>query len=55
VTTADRLRKEGRKEGRVEGWKDIARNLLRSGMDLDFVAKNTSLPLTTIEKLKAEL
>jgi predicted transposase/invertase (TIGR01784 family) len=59
MTTADRLRKEGRvegkKEGRIEGLKEAALNLLKSGLDPQFVASNTKLPLSAINELEAKL
>ncbi len=61
-----RGRKEGKKEGIKEGIakgmekgmekgrKEIAKALLKNGMDVEEVAKITSLPLETIELLKIE-
>ena len=43
-------RAEGREEGRAEGLSFVAENLLRQGLDLDFVAKATGL---AIERIKA--
>ncbi|MDR0617463.1 MAG: hypothetical protein LBG23_01630 [Endomicrobium sp.] len=39
---------KGREEGRVE----IAKNLLKLGIDMDLIAKSTELSLTEIKALK---
>ena len=43
---------EGRAEGRAEQAAEIALNLLKSGMDDDFISRNTGLSLKEIEALK---
>ena len=63
MTTAERLRKEGRAEGMAEGMArgeklsavNIARNLLKAGMEPEFVARNTSLSLQEVTKLAKDL
>ena len=42
---------EGRAEGRAEGILEVARNLKRSGMSLDEIAKMTGLSLPEIDNL----
>jgi hypothetical protein len=55
MTTAERLRGEGKKEGRIEALKETARNFLKSGFDPKTISRNTSLPLTTVLELEEEM
>lgn len=48
-------RREGRREGRQEGINEIARNLLKEGVEIALVAKTTGLSKSEVEKLKEEL
>jgi predicted transposase/invertase (TIGR01784 family) len=48
MSYADELRQEGRQEGVQE----VARNLLKSGIDTSIVAKATHLSAKQIEELK---
>ena len=49
------LREEGKAEGKLEGKHEDARNALIEGIEPTIVAKITGLPLTTIQKIKADL
>ncbi len=49
---AEKGREEGREEGAENKSLEIATNLLKSGMTLEFVHENTKLPLDEIKKLK---
>ncbi len=51
VSTAMRLRMEGREEGRVEEKIEIAKNLKQFGLSDDDIVKITKLPITEIKKL----
>ena len=52
---ADRAREEGRAEGeaigRAEGVASVALNLLRRGLDADFIASATGLPIEKIRQM----
>ena len=56
MTTAERLRKEGREEGREEGQKEAklenARRMLEEGLDVKLIRKITGLSRDEVEKLK---
>ena len=59
VSIADALRaegiKQGMQEGRLQGMKQMqqaAKNLLASGLAIDFVAKNTGLDIELLKKLR---
>jgi predicted transposase/invertase (TIGR01784 family) len=62
MTTAEKLRQEGRMEGRseglmeglMEGKSQVAINLLKLGTDPRIVANATGLPLARVKELKAE-
>lgn len=43
---------EGLEEGRQEGRQQVAVNMLREGMDLEFVARVTGLPLEQVQQLQ---
>jgi len=45
----------GKAEGKAEGKHEDARNALIEGIEPTIVAKITGLPLTTIQKIKADL
>lgn len=46
--------KKGIKEGREKEKILIAKNLLKDGIPIDVVSKNTNLSITELEKLKSE-
>lgn len=46
---------EGKQEGFVEGKLEVARNLLRKGIDTSLIEESTNLPREKIEELKKEL
>ena len=48
---ADRARAEGEAKGRAEGVASVALNLLRLGLDADFIASATGLPIEKIRQL----
>ena len=52
-------KKEGKKEGIVQGHneakEEIAKNLLKNGMTIEDVSKNTGLTIEKLEKLKDEM
>jgi predicted transposase/invertase (TIGR01784 family) len=60
MTTAERLRKEGKKEGQKEGWErgqkearlEDARRMLEEGLDVNLIIKITGLSRDEVEKLK---
>ncbi|EKO32021.1 hypothetical protein LEP1GSC179_0010 [Leptospira santarosai str. MOR084] len=43
MTTAERLRQEGKIEGKVEGKIETARNMLLDGASLEYILKITGL------------
>jgi predicted transposase/invertase (TIGR01784 family) len=45
-------KEEGREEGREERNIEIAKELLKNGIDIDIIAKSTSLTREQIERLK---
>ena len=45
----------GHDEGFGEGLLEVARNLLINGVSLDFISKNTNLPISKIIELKNEI
>ncbi len=47
--------KKGLKEGKEKEKLLIAKNLLKDGIPIDVVSKNTNLSITELEKLKSEL
>ena len=49
------IREEGKVLGKAEGKHEDARNALIEGIEPTIVAKITGLPLTTIQKIKADL
>lgn len=46
---------EGKVEGRSEGIAEVAKNLLRAGLEITFVAEHTGLSRDVIEKLKKDM
>ena len=48
-------KQEGKQEGRQERNIEIAKNLLREGMEMALVIKTTGLSKSKIEELKEEL
>ncbi len=46
---------QGKKEGLLEGKKEVARNLLKNGMDIDSVALATGLDRATLEEIARRL
>jgi len=52
MTTAMKIKKEGRVEGRVEGKLEDAKKMLEFGADIDFIKNVTGLSTEEIEKLK---
>ena len=51
----DAGRDEGFDDGFGEGLLEVARNLLINGFSLDFISKNTNLPISKIIELKNEI
>jgi len=58
LSIADALRQEGMQQGMQQGMHlkeiQIAKNLLTSGLEIDFVAENTSLEIEFLEKLRED-
>ena len=58
ISIADELRYEGRQEGRQEGMQagmqQIAKNMLKRGVDLDVVAEDTGLDVAILKALQEE-
>lgn len=55
MTYAEELRREGEQKGKQEEKQEIARNLLKSGVDTSIVAKATHLTIKQLEELKKTL
>ena len=63
MTVASKLKQEGRQEGRQEGIElgiekrtfDIAKNMLKKHVDINFIKDITGLPLEKISALRAGL
>ena len=45
-------KQQGRQEGMLQGIRQTAKNLLASGLAIDFVAKNTGLDIELLKKLR---
>ena len=50
-TAKDKSRAEGLAEGRAEGIRTTAANMKKKGLDNDFIAEMTGLPIEEIERL----
>ena len=48
-------KREGKREGKKEGKKEVALELLKRGLDIDFIMETTKLSLDEIEQLKKQL
>ncbi len=59
MTTAERLRKEGREEGwervQKEARMEEARRMLEEGLDVNLIIKITGLSLDEVQKLEENL
>lgn len=55
VTMREGYREEGIEIGRKENKIEIAKNMLKEGMDINLIAKITKLPREEIEKLSKKL
>lgn len=44
---------DAKREGKLEGKLETARNMLKDGLNIEFITKYTNLPPTEIEKLKS--
>jgi hypothetical protein len=51
LTYSEEARLKGKKEGIEEGKKEVARNLIASGVATDIIVKSTGLPLNKIQTL----
>jgi predicted transposase/invertase (TIGR01784 family) len=50
-TIAQQLKKEGKKEGKKEEKLNIARELVKNGVDINIISRSTGLPLEKLEEL----
>jgi predicted transposase/invertase (TIGR01784 family) len=48
-------RLEGIKEGKIKGIEEVAKNLIKSGFDIETVSKNTNLSIKEVEELKSSI
>ena len=55
MTTAMKIRQEGKQEGRVEEKLETARKMLINGADFDFVLKVTELAKEKIEQILEDI
>ncbi len=55
VSTEKTIISDSFSKGKAEGRHEIAKSLLLSGLDVNFVAKNTGLDLTTVKNIHATL
>jgi predicted transposase/invertase (TIGR01784 family) len=46
---------KGIEEGKSEGIREVAKNFIKSGFDIETVAKNTNLSIKEVEELKSSL
>ena len=53
MTTAEKLRKQGRQEGKQEGKLEDARRMLEKGYPLEDIREITGLSRDEVEKLKS--
>jgi predicted transposase/invertase (TIGR01784 family) len=51
ATIAEKWKKEGKKEGKKEEKLNIARELVKNGVDINIISRSTGLPLEKLKEL----